>query len=190
MLQKSGNIGVATQLKRLFQARFEEQFPEYRLKMRPLSTQQIFDRYVERGDLREIRLIRFRIPKGIEDAYKGGHEEIKGTCELVVKINNAYGMPFAKRVKDFFTKKGGRINEIIELGDLQFEPENIKFELSVKEKRRTVSMQDPRDVAAVYDVTDDVELHMDGYPKFDSIAGIALDLLADLEAELYGSGGA
>jgi hypothetical protein len=190
MLQKSGNIGVATQLKKLLQVGFEAQFPEYRLRIRPLSTQQIFNRYIDRGDLREIRLIRFRIPKGIEDAYKTGHEEIKGTCELVIKIKNGHGMPFARKVKGFFAKGGSSINEIIELGDAQFIPENIKFELSVKGKRRTVSMHDPRDVAAVYDVTDDVELHKDGYPKFESISGLAVDLLGDLEAELYGSGGA
>jgi hypothetical protein len=190
VLQKSGNIGVATQLKRLLQTRFEQEFPNYRLRMSPLSTQQIFNRYVDRGDLREIRLIRFRLPKGIEDAYKSGHEEIKGTCELVIKIRNGRGMPFAKDVKKFFSKNAQRLDEIIELGDAQFEPENIKFELSVRGKRRTVSMHDPRDVAALYDVTDDVELHKDGYPKFESIAGIASDLLGDLENELYGEGGA
>jgi hypothetical protein len=93
-------------------------------------------------------------------------------------------------VKRFLAKGGGGIGEIIELGDTQFEPENIKFELSVNGKRRTVSMHDPRDVAAVIDVTDDVQPHKDGYPKFESIAEVALDLLDSLETELYGDGGA
>jgi hypothetical protein len=189
LLQKSGNVGIATQLKAVLTARLEAKFPEHRIRFRPLATQQIFNRCIERGDLREIRMIRFRLPKGIEDAYRSGHQEVKGVYELVIKIKNATGMPFAKKVKDFVAGKGN-INELIELGDAQFVPENIKFELSVRGKRRTVSMHDPRDVEAVYDITDMVELHRDGYPRFESIDAQAADLLGDLERELYGSGGA
>jgi len=189
ILRKSGNVGIATQLKRVLAAKLETDFPEHRIRFRPLSTQQIFNRCIDHGDLREIRMIRFRLPRGIEDAYKTGHQEVKGIYELVIKIRNANGMPFAKKVKDFLAGKGN-LNELIELGDEQFVPENIKFELSVRGKRRTVSMRDPRDVEAVYDITDMVDSHRDGYPRFESIDAQAVDLLGDLEAELYGPGGA
>jgi hypothetical protein len=189
ILQKSGNVGIATQLKTVFANKLEIAFPEHRIRLRPLSTQQIFNRCIDRGDLREIRMIRFRLPKGIEDAYRTGHQEVKGLYELVIKIRNAKGMPFGRKVKDFLAGKGS-LNELIELGDEQFAPENIKFELSVRGKRRTVSMHDPRDVEAVIDITDMVDSHRDGYPRFESIDAQAVDLLGDLEAELYGPGGA
>ena len=47
-LQKSGNIGVATQLKKVLGVKFEKAFPEYRLRMKPLTTQALFDRYLEK----------------------------------------------------------------------------------------------------------------------------------------------
>ena len=98
-------------------------------------------------------------------------------------------MPFASKVRRFFTGQAGGIGEIIELSDNQFEPEDIKFEMFVHGKRRTVGMHDLRDVAAVVDVTNEVVTHKDGYPKFESIGSVAVELLGELETELYGSGG-
>jgi hypothetical protein len=189
LLQKSGNIGIATQLKGALLASMEAVFPSHSVKFAPLSTQQIFNRYMDRGDLREIRFIKFRLPKSIEDAYAAGHEEIRGTYEMVIRLRNAHGMPFGGKVKALFAGRGS-LNEIIDLGEDRFDADNIKFEMSVGGKRRTVSMRDPRDMRAEYDVSDQVKSGRDGNPMFESLSEVANGLLADLERELYGEEGA
>jgi hypothetical protein len=98
-------------------------------------------------------------------------------------------MPFRDRVGDFFAGSLP-LDEIVELPTLPFEPETIKFELSINGKRRTIGMSDPADMRGEYDVTKDVKMGRDGNPRFESIDAIARELLADMNITMYGSSGA
>jgi hypothetical protein len=189
LIQKIGALGVVTPLKIALQDALAAKCPGYNVHIRQLSTQGIFDRFLDKGDLRKIRFIRFKVPKAIEDAYAGGHGEIHGITELVIKISGIAGMPFGKAIRKFQEGKG-KLGDIIELGDDHFDADTIKMELSVGGKRRTLSVQDPRNMRAQLDISGQVTIGADGNPDFDSIDKIASEWLSELEVGMYGEGGA
>ncbi len=137
LIQKIGALGVVTPLKIALQEALAAKCPNYNVHIRQLSTQGVFDRFMDKGDLRKIRFIRFKVPKAIEDAYADGHGEIHGRTELVIKISRGNGMPFGKAIRKF-QKGKGNLGDIIELGDEHFDADTIKMELSVGGKRRTL----------------------------------------------------
>jgi hypothetical protein len=189
LIQKIGALGVVTPLKIALQDALSKVCPLYNVHIRQLSTMGIYDRFMDKGDLRKIRFVRFKVPKAIEDAYPSGHEEIYGRTELVIKIGGVHGMPFAKAIRKFQNGKGA-LGDIIELGDDHFEADTIKMEMTVSGKRRTLSVQDPQNMRAQLDISDEVKIGTDGNPEFDSIDGIASEWLTELEAGMYGKGGA
>lgn len=189
LLQKSGVHGTFTAIERLFIRKMREFHDEYLIEFAALSSQGAFDDLVQRGELRKIRFIQYHVPSDIADKYQMGHDELKGSSEIVIRLRNTHGMPYRDQIKEFF--KGKRaLREIVEIKDLSFEPETIKFELSIDGKRRTIGMSNPGDMRGEYDITNDVKIGRDGKPRFESIDAVARDLLNSLEVSMYGPGGA
>jgi hypothetical protein len=189
LMQKLGVHGITTLFEKIMEKTFREKHPGLMIDLKPLSTQGVFDHYLRHGDLRKIRLVRYHIPPAIEDAYPAGHQIIKGSAELIVNIRRMRGMPYADKVLAFFEGKGA-LDEIVELPDFNFEPDTLKFELSVAGKTRTIGMANPADMRGEYDITKDVKIGSDGHPRFESIDAVARELLIDIESTLYGPIGA
>jgi hypothetical protein len=189
LLQKIGAYGIATAVQKLLVTRFKAEHPDYRLDFKPLSTEGVFDHFMENGHIRKVRFVRFNLPKTMEKLFEVGHEEIKGSAEVVIRLRGTPGASFTRRIRKYLSGEAN-VKNLIELGEEHFEPNNVKFEMSINGKQRTLSMADPTDIRGEFDVTSQVKLGRDNNPLFASIDNVANDLLSDLENDLYGKGGA
>ncbi len=191
LLQKRGPIGIVTVLRDLLQVALEAEHPNGQIVLSPLSTTGILDQYMAGASLNEIRFVRFSIPDDIAAAYGRGHEELKGSAEFVVRFHGLEDFPLAKRFRDFISGRGSReLQELVELKDVRLDYDTIKLGLTLNGRRRTINVTEVESMRGEFDITDTVELGRDGNPRFESIDEVAHGLLTDLEAELYGEGGA
>jgi hypothetical protein len=154
ILQQTGVMGIATAFREVLQAAALTEFPDYRIHLRNLSSRAVFDKFLS-GKVREIRFIRFRVPKAIEDAYGVGHAEIKGRAEFVVKLKGMDGMPFAPKIQKFLNGDA-ELREIVEMADEHFEADAIKFDMDLNGKRRVLNVSKSDDLQLQYDVSKEV----------------------------------
>lgn len=186
LLQTRGALGIATVFRDALNRAFQLEFPDYRIHLRNLTTRAVFDKFLA-GNLREMRFIRFHLPKGIEDTYSEGHKEIKGVTEFVVRPKGLMGMPFAKLVRDIVDGKSA-LKDLVELADEHFEANNVKLNMEVDGKLRVLSVVQPDNVQIGYDITEDVKYDEDRNPELDSIDALARGFLSELETAMYGPG--
>ena len=181
ILERFGQKGVRSIFLNSFNKYFTRMFPQFRVEMNPLVTKKLIDYYLNRGGLKKIRFIRFGMGKNIEDAYdRSDHEEQEGYMELIAHAERGFGkyLPLKGRLKEYL--KGDReLQRLIELKEYNFEYDNIKLELEVNKRTRTIDLSDLYKIRAYYDITDGVRME-NGHPVFESIDKNARDLLKDL----------
>ncbi len=182
LLQRRSNVGIRTVFLRDFTSFFEERYPSMRVSFNPLVPPQLINEYLQGGRLTKVRFIRYALPPDLADTYDNlGHIETEGTAELVWSSKRGMDLPLLSRVYDVFAGKRA-VTEMVELPGYDYE--NVKVELQVKGRRKTLDLSNVMKMRAYVDVTDEVQLGVDGHPEFDSIDHAARDLMADLLAQL------
>ena len=94
--------------------------------------------YLLNGRLTKIRFIRYSLPSDLADAYDtGGHSEIEGTAEIVIRPSRGQSLPLKNRIRDAL--EGRReIREMVELTGYEYD--NVKVEIDVRgSKKRSTS---------------------------------------------------
>ena len=186
ILERFGQKGVRRIFRDSFNKYFSRMYPNYRIEMNPLVTKKLVDYYMNHGGLKKIRFIRFGMGKNIEDAYdRKDHEEKEGYMELIAHAERGLGkyLPLKGRVNEFLSGKR-ELKRLIELQEYNFEYDNIKLELEVNKKSRTIDLSDLYKIRAYYDITDRVRMSENGHPLFDSIDQNAHNLLDDLSVAI------
>ncbi len=178
VLQRRGQLGVKLALMQDFSNYFGNLYPNLMLEINPLVPQQLIDQLMGNGELTKVRFVRFDIPNDITDAYEGGgHVEQLGHAELVILARRNRRIPLLDRVRDVLARRR-QVNEMVEIQD--FDYDTVKVEIQLGSSKRTVDLSDVMNLRSNYDVTDDLEIGADGHPLFDSIDGVARELLEEL----------
>ena len=182
LLQRRSNIGIRTTFFSDFAKYFEESNNGVRVGVNPLVPPQLIEEYLQNGRLTNIRFIRFRLPSDLADAYDtGGHEEIGGTAELVVRPKRGQSIPLVNKIRDVLAGRI-KIKEMVELPNHEFD--NVKVEIDVMGSKKTLDLSDVMKMRTNVDITSDVRIKDDGHPEFDSIDSIAQNLLNSLLAQM------
>ena len=182
ILQRTGPYGIRTLLSQDFAREFDHLYPSRRLEINPLIPSQMIDDYLSNGRVTKLRLINYSISNDITNNFDTvDHEESIGYLEYVISARRMGNIPLVDRVLDFIN--GDReLTGILELP--HFEYENVKLEVELNGNRRTIDLSHLDRLRAQYDVTDQVEIGVDGHPTFASIHDYSVSLLNDLSAEL------
>jgi hypothetical protein len=185
VLQRFQNLGIRKILLTDLQRYFEENHPDFTLRINPIVSPEVWRAYLGEGRLLTVRFIRFSIPDDIADAVSsGGHIEDIGKIEYVLTARRNGALPFEGRIRDFI--EGRRHwDDFIELTD--FEYETVKVEVDFHGSKRTLELTDVQNVRALYDVTDVVTFGDDGHPTFASIDKLGKEYAGDL-GRAIGSG--
>jgi hypothetical protein len=186
LLQRLGMFGIRQVLHQALDRKFQERFPDYRLRLNPLVEAKEIEKYTK-GKIESIRFVHFGIPSDIAEAFDSGHKEIEGRVELVVHARRGSSLPLTDKLRQFL-KGDKELGKLIALDDSGFEYENIKVKSRVGRTSRTVDLANLKHLRSYYDVTDSVRVDRgSGHPQFDSIHSIASDLADRLKDDLYGS---
>ena len=183
ILERFGQRGIKGVLGSDLAGYLGDRFPDVRLDIRPLVPQQWIDQFLRNGRIVRIRLIRFGIPSDIADRYDVGHEEEEGNVEFRITAKRGREIPLVNRIRDVLA------------GDLQlprflevrgFQYDDVKVELELGGRRRTIDLLHPDHFWPSTDVTDEVELDDDRQPVFASIDEIARSLVSDVRRSMVG----
>jgi hypothetical protein len=183
ILERFGRGGIKGPLGSDLDAYLRDQYPEFRLDIRPLVTQQMIDQFLGNGRIVRIRLVRFGIPSDIADRYDIGHEEEEGIAEFRITAKRGRHIPLLDRIRAVLA---GDLDlpRFLEVGGFQYDDVKIEFELGGR--RRTLDLLHPNHFWPSIDVTDEVELDDDRHPVFASVDDIARSLASDIRRLMGG----
>jgi hypothetical protein len=187
ILQRTSNFGIRKVLHWVLNFAFEEKHPEYKLRFPPLVSETEVDRFIK-GKIQKIHFIKKSIPADLADAYDRGHEEVRGTVELVMRASKKSALPMHGLLSKIFKNKGGNVGGVFALDDDEdFAYDNVKAQVKLGRATRTINAAHPGRIRSYFDVTDVVELGPNGHPRYNSIQEQAEKLAAQLRVLLYGA---
>lgn len=187
ILQRFNIYGIKTVLQRDLQNYFKELSDDYAVYLYPLIYESVLNEYIK-GELKEIRLVKFTVPQNIENAYdRQGLIPDESFVELVIKAKRKLSLQFAhESIIEFLRNFRGTnistpLNRVIEVDG--FDYDTIKVNLDVNGKRRIMDLSNPYAIASYFDITKELDTE-NGIPIFRSIDKIALNLLEEHETSL------
>ena len=183
ILERFGRGGIRGALGSDLGDYMRHHFPDFRLDIRRLVPQQLVDQFLRNARIVRIRLIRFGIPSDIADRYDMGHEEEEGKVEFRITAKRGRHLPFLDRIRAVLAREL-EPPRFLEVGG--FEYDDVKVELELGGRRRTIDLVHPDHFRASMDVSDEVELNEDRHPVFASIDEIARSLASDVRASMGG----
>ena len=187
ILQRTSAFGIRKVLHWVLNIAFEEKYPEYKLRFRPLVAESEVDRFMH-GKIQKIHFIKKSIPADLEEGFDKGHKEVRGTVELVIRASKKSILPMngllSKIFKNFKNQEVGGVFALAD--DEDFAYDNVKAEVKVGRATRTINAAHPGRIRSYFDVTDDVEIGSNGHPRYNSIQEQGDKLAAQLRTLLYG----
>jgi len=175
LLQRRSNIGVQTVFLGDFKNYVEKNYPGVSIAINSLVPGQLIEDHLKKGRITSMRLIHFELPSDLVDAHdKDGHTEIDGRVELNIIPSRGKSLPYADKILRFM-KGDLEMTNLVEVSD--FEYENVKVEINVNGSTKTLDLSDTGKINSYIDITKEVEMKEDGFPKFESRDRIAHEQL-------------
>jgi hypothetical protein len=154
--------------------------PDIKIEFSKLIPSNVIDSYLGRGVIQKIRFIRYIIPSDFSNALHLGHEEIEGTTEIQVIAKRNNHLPIFDLIVPAI-RRNVDIKQLISIPD--FEYNDVKVEFDIEGHKRVLSISNPDNLKAEYDITDEIEIN-GGHPTFDSINRIARNYLLEIITDL------
>lgn len=187
LLQGFKHFGIKTIFKETLNKFFSTENPEYKIELNNLIDENLLKLLLDRGFTSKIRYIKFKQPVNLEDAYDtdGDHEEIPDELHAELSVYSGSNIALSKIIRSMKNQfpyqksnEGDSLSKLIEFTD--FEYDNVKIEIKINGKNRTIDLSNLDKLRPIIDITDEVLREKSEHPKFNSINQIAIDLFRDL----------
>lgn len=180
LLQTFGQYGFKTDLEKDLNDYVSEVGLNIKIIINSLAPKKVIENYLEKGSIKKMRLIKYNLPDDITDWQS--QDRFEDECYMEVSIN-------AKKQKNINYYKNGILklinreienDELVEIEGFNFDYDEVKVELKVGKKRRTINLTDTTQVRGKFDVTEQVNIMDSGHPTYESIDREAEGLILDL----------
>ena len=156
ILERSGRRGVKGNFQDDFGNYLSNMYPELDIELQPLMPSQLLNMFINRGEVTQIRLVNYKIPTDIIDALRFTEEANEITTELTLKIKGGSGAhQFKKKLKKSWEDRED-ITEFIKVANVKYQ--NIKVEFLINDHKRVVSLENPFEHGASWDITHEPSL--------------------------------
>lgn len=195
IFQRLGNRGFKDIFEKDFSSHFEGKFSgQYKIEINPLVPREIVKRYLE-NRIVKIRLIKHRFPKEVSDVdLTGIPEEEQGEAEFSLKAHRNRDLPkplldrFRNNVDKFLGEDDVSVGSLLEIKNFQdFQADNVKVEVRIGTKYRTIDLSNIDHLKFSEDVTDKVSTNpKTGHPEFSEIKISAEEFLTECAEAIWG----
>ena len=177
-IQRLGVYGVASQITSGLRKNLATQYPELTIEINPVFVGSLYlDKYVSNGEIKEIEVIKHEIPKDTATGIKGVRQ--KYTITLTPeKRGESLGFLNKYFSKDTYDSKNV-IKNVISAFELNIEAEELKVQIELNGKKRTIDVGNIERFATHYDISDDVVRDENEHPQLSSIDGITQEIIAN-----------
>jgi len=109
--------------------------PDFHITISNLLNGRVYDKMMAFGNLKNVDLIRRKIPSSIEDFYNNGLETENGTLTTSIRSSSSLSDKWKSFIHNIY--QGSYKNNTVELNGGQEEYDEIEFELEFKGKIKT-----------------------------------------------------
>ncbi|MBN1042775.1 hypothetical protein DVW07_11975 [Clostridium botulinum] len=176
-LEKFRTFGCKTILENDLNKFLEEKDYKVKIDLHPILPEKVAKQYLSKGNICRMRLVKHSVPKDIADIYKDQYKNGEfGTFEYVINPKKNKYLPFKSDINKFLNNSIG-LKNIIEVQGIDYD--NIKVEVEIGNKKRTISLNNISKLTGDIDVSNDIEFEIDGHPKYSSILDISKDIIKE-----------
>ncbi|KOA94882.1 hypothetical protein ADU76_02465 (plasmid) [Clostridium botulinum] len=154
----------------------EEKGYKCKLTFHPILPEKVAKQYLIRGQICKMRLVKHSIPEDVADIYKDEYKNGQfGTFEYVFNARKNSKLPIFKNNINKFLNNSIKLSNIIEINGMEYD--NIKVEVEIGGKKRTISLGNLSKLSGNIDISNEVEFDIEGHPKYSSILNISTNIL-------------
>jgi len=185
ILQRFGVHGSKTalgnDLQKFFRLKYSENsYRHIKIEINDLVPEKAIKEYVEKGNIKKVTLIKKQLAMDEISRLNYDNKKINDlqkevSMELVIK---APALPFKTKLLDSLKMNFKNTKQFIEMKN--FEYDNVKINIEMNGKNRTLDFVNYRNFKPYYDVTSEIKFNDDGHPSFESIQLAANSLIEDL----------
>jgi hypothetical protein len=187
ILERDGVLGIKQVFTRLLKDFIKYKFEDYTLHLTNFIDHQIVKNYIEKGEYNSIKLIRHSLPYDVAERYGLDRLETEDfVLELTIKTKGRRKIlgSSRRRIQEIFESNDSGFFASEELNDVGFDEKSIvKVNSTYNNSSRTIDLSDTMKFKPYYEV--DVAMNATGHSEFNSIEKEALNLLEDLNLDLY-----
>jgi len=176
LLQRFKQFGITSIFREIVQRQFNKAFKNHSIEINPLVPDQVLNRIIDESRIVKARFIKFRLPTDTAERLAAGHREDQFEVEYTIKAKQKNHVPLTERIKA--SMRNETDSNILELEN--FEYDNVKIEVEVGDKLRTIDLSDLSRVSPNFDITEQVIIGPNGHPTFQSIDQQASQLVGSL----------
>ncbi|NMC57790.1 MAG: hypothetical protein GYA51_00120 [Candidatus Methanofastidiosa archaeon] len=176
ILEKFKQYGIKDLLSLDINTFFQTKDPNIKIDLYPLVNTSLLERCLEEGKIKKIKFIKFEIPSDIADVEYDGHREIEGSLEYSIIAKKGKDLPLRERVRKTIRNE---IN-LSDFMEVQVEYDEVKVELDVNGKRRTINLSNPQNLRIYEDIDEHIQTGDDQHPLFNSINTLGKERLNEL----------
>jgi hypothetical protein len=152
-------------------------YEKYSVRISNLLNGRVYDRMMNLGNLKNIDLIKRKIPASIEEYYGEGENSQKGVLTTSIRSHFSLGDDWKNFINNLYTKEYK--NHTIELNLGADEFDEIEFELELNKKIKTFHVIAKHRTQPDIEVSADLEFS-NNEPTKESLINVSKSLIDDL----------
>lgn len=176
LLSRFNTLGVRRFTIPHLQDYFSKRFNDLTLNIERVVPQKVMETIMKKGELKNIRLIKKTLPKDVADALSPSNREKVKELELIIRSKNK---TFFSDINWILDALEGRTPPNQLFTTQLFEHDNIKLEIEVEGRKRTIDIGRPNSFSSNIEL-DDITADVDGHPKISDWLKAADELAAEI----------
>jgi hypothetical protein len=166
--------------KEVFEAAFQKFYKDFYKKndvtceVNTLSLSKLFEEYVEKGSIRNLRFIKHILPRNLDNLLDDDDDKNPKSYSVEMSIS--------AKTKGFMgVKKNIKFdnNSFIEIYKIDgFEYDEVVADVRLGNRLRVLNISKPSDFSASYDLTEESDVDVNtNHPNFDKLNNVAIEIL-------------
>lgn len=181
-LQSFDKTALKTVIDTTLKIKFNQAFPDFTLLLSRIVTKGFAKKMFNNAPVNRVRFVQRKVKKDLSDKINPNSTNVQtaeGEIEFVVKSRGDDPFGLKARIGEYFSDQR-KLDDIIEFEDIEYE--QVKVEIELDGRKRTIDLERPDNLNNTYDVSDQVELNGDNHPVLASIRELAIEYEGDIEA--------
>lgn len=181
ILQRKQHFGIKTKLIPAINSYIKQEgYQNYRVHINNLVHNSVYNRMMQRGNLKKVELVKRRIPRSLESYIEGNEEveEIKGTFRSSFSSRTSLPQNWKDYIDRIFNQHDTE-NSTLEIPGLDDNVQDIEFQLELNGKKKTFYVVNRQRIQPDIDVTRNIEF-IEDEPTLESLKEQAIELINDM----------
>lgn len=183
ILERFRQISVKQVLSNLVKQKFFSNFQGFTLEIEPLPQRKLMDMYLREGNVKKITLSRFNSPNNtLESRYANNDRDVENLAmyEFTIRSRRNRNLNIFQNILSDIVRGKANIDAVNNLvGVHEFVATEIKATFDINGKQKTIRLDKPDEINAIYDISDEFE-NINAHPEYDAINQIAIEYLESL----------